>query len=289
MASLRQRCRSGGLAQRRSKGGGRTEGSGHAVNQLPVVRRLLAALLLAAGFAGALGAADQVKAERLVRAYPAFLREVEGDALVWRDGTRMSLRRVKAASYPALLDHPGLLDMLDAAYPSCQPIRPPGRNEDPGRVRYEPLLRKMYGASPGAVRAQLVKVTWFGQTLRVSRVNGAARSLTQVAGELARSPRWGAFVAPSAGTFLWRRVAGTPRLSLHAFGAAIDLNVARSNYWAWAGYREGQAGIVFRNRFPLALVQVFERHGWIWGGRWYHHDTMHFEYRPELTSAARCP
>jgi len=27
---------------------------------------------------------------------------------------------------------------------------------------------------------------------------------------------------------------------------------------------------------------VFERHGFIWGGRWWHYDTMHFEYRPEL-------
>jgi hypothetical protein len=23
-------------------------------------------------------------------------------------------------------------------------------------------------------------------------------------------------------------------------------------------------------------------HGFIWGGYWYHYDTMHFEYRPEL-------
>ncbi|MDD5211432.1 MAG: M15 family metallopeptidase, partial [Sulfuricurvum sp.] len=24
------------------------------------------------------------------------------------------------------------------------------------------------------------------------------------------------------------------------------------------------------------------KYGFIWGGRWYHYDTMHFEYRPEL-------
>jgi hypothetical protein len=29
-------------------------------------------------------------------------------------------------------------------------------------------------------------------------------------------------------------------------------------------------------------VEVFERHGFIWGGKWNHYDTMHFEYRPEL-------
>ena len=27
---------------------------------------------------------------------------------------------------------------------------------------------------------------------------------------------------------------------------------------------------------------LIERHGFIWGGNWYHYDTMHFEYRPEL-------
>jgi hypothetical protein len=25
----------------------------------------------------------------------------------------------------------------------------------------------------------------------------------------------------------------------------------------------------------------------IWGGKWYHHDTMHFEYRPEIVRAAK--
>jgi hypothetical protein len=30
------------------------------------------------------------------------------------------------------------------------------------------------------------------------------------------------------------------------------------------------------------LVEIFERHGFIWGGNWSHFDTMHFEYRPEL-------
>ena len=33
---------------------------------------------------------------------------------------------------------------------------------------------------------------------------------------------------------------------------------------------------------PSDVVAVFERHGFIWGGRWAHFDTMHFEYRPEL-------
>ena len=30
------------------------------------------------------------------------------------------------------------------------------------------------------------------------------------------------------------------------------------------------------------IGEIFERHGFIWGGKWYHYDTMHFEYRPEF-------
>ena len=33
---------------------------------------------------------------------------------------------------------------------------------------------------------------------------------------------------------------------------------------------------------PAALVRAFERQGFIWGGKWFFFDTMHFEYRPEL-------
>ena len=35
---------------------------------------------------------------------------------------------------------------------------------------------------------------------------------------------------------------------------------------------------------PQNLIDIFEKHGFIWGGRWYHYDTMHFEYRPEVLS-----
>ena len=40
--------------------------------------------------------------------------------------------------------------------------------------------------------------------------------------------------------------------------------------------------IPYKNRIPWEIVNVFERHGFVWGGKWYHYDTMHFEYRPEL-------
>ena len=33
---------------------------------------------------------------------------------------------------------------------------------------------------------------------------------------------------------------------------------------------------------PEKIIAAFEKHGFIWGGNWYHYDTMHFEYRPDL-------
>ena len=70
---------------------------------------------------------------------------------------------------------------------------------------------------------------------------------------------------------------------MHAFGAAIDLNVA--GYWLWQKRRDA-AQIAYRNRIPQEIVDIFERHGFIWGGKWYHYDTMHFEYRPEMIAPA---
>ena len=85
---------------------------------------------------------------------------------------------------------------------------------------------------------------------------------------------------PTAGTYACRPVKDTGRLSMHSYGAAIDLNLKFSNYWLWE--TKGAANIPYRNAMPREIVDAFERHGFIWGGRWYHYDTMHFEYRPEL-------
>src|SRR5260370_39823973 len=38
----------------------------------------------------------------------------------------------------------------------------------------------------------------------------------------------------------------------------------------------------YKNEIPWEIVHIFEKHGFIWGGKWYHYDTMHFEYRPEM-------
>ena len=80
-------------------------------------------------------------------------------------------------------------------------------------------------------------------------------------------------------------VAGTNRRSMHSYAAAIDIATAHADYWQWSGGEDA----AWKNRIPIEIVQIFERHGFIWGGKWYHYDTMHFEYRPELLPVTAAP
>jgi peptidoglycan LD-endopeptidase CwlK len=57
--------------------------------------------------------------------------------------------------------------------------------------------------------------------------------------------------------------------------------MTESFLWSNPGAKETDK-IKYVNHIPKEIVKVFEKHGFIWGGRWYHYDTMHFEYRPEL-------
>jgi len=70
-------------------------------------------------------------------------------------------------------------------------------------------------------------------------------------------------------------------MSMHAYAAAIDINTRHTTYWQWV--KPGPDGTYrWSNEIPREIIAIFEKHGFIWGGRWYHFDTMHFEYRPEL-------
>jgi len=103
-----------------------------------------------------------------------------------------------------------------------------------------------------------------------------------VSDELDKLPqRFLAYLRPTQGTYNCRAIAGTNRYSAHRFGIAIDIAGAHSHYWAWSK-PEANGRFPYKNEIPREIVHIFEKHGFIWGGKWYHYDTMHFEYRPEL-------
>ncbi|WP_457606527.1 M15 family metallopeptidase [Nitratifractor sp.] len=231
-------------------------------------------LLLPAG----LQAKCDSNARRLVNAYPQ-LSACRNNRIVWKDGTTMLYDDGRRKTFTQRLKKPDIQDMFHDRYPKSFSI--PQKDFDPGRYRYEPFFRHMYGNSPEEVRRHLTTIDWFGQKIRVTRVNNVDRQLRAVERDLKRllkkKPGYRKYLTPIGGTFKWRKIAGTNRLSVHSFGAAIDINVKHSAYWRWnkGAYR-------YRNQIPHEIVRIFEKHGFIWGGKWFHYDTMHFEYRPEL-------
>lgn len=229
----------------------------------------------------------------LKAAYPAFIAAWDQSSLVWSDGFRMPLSLFPhGRSSDDEIRRPDLAAQLRQAYPKGPCGIPLDPSADPGRIRYAPFFARMYGANEAAVGANIVDVPWparrRGTAIRLSRVNGASDALARVAAELSRLPRrFHRFFDNPAGGFYWRNIAGTDRLSGHAFGIAIDINVNLSDYWrnelhGIPGEPEGWQSLRPRNRIPFDIVDIFERHGFIWGGKWYHYDTMHFEYRPEF-------
>lgn len=243
-------------------------------------RATLVPIFFAAAVSAALGQQD--KLDRLVAAYPDFLAGHDGTSLIWKDGARTPVSDGKTSkSFDEKLRAASILDQLELAYPAGAMARPPGPQDDPGRFRNIAFFDKMYGdCSKGQVEKRLVKVPWLpksgGGFVKASPVNGVADRLKAVSQDLDALPaELKKFAFPSAGAFNCRVVADTKVRSAHAWGVAIDLNTAYSDYWLWS---KG----AYKNRIPPEIVAVFEKHGFIWGGKWGHFDTMHFEYRPEL-------
>lgn len=226
----------------------------------------------------------------LMKAYPEQVKDFKDGYIVMVSGDKILYDDKKDKSYLEKLNNSDLEDMF--ALPYNMKASRPGYREDGGRVRNDRFLQSMYGTNESQVRANCVSVPWFGQRVQFTKVNGAADSLRKVQKELATAlPQFRDYYVTS-GTLYWRNIAGTNRVSAHSYGMTIDIAVQKySNYWQWdgsnAGKGEGDELKVYNNRIPLEIVRVFEKHGFIWGGRWYHYDTMHFEFRPEILLMAR--
>jgi len=198
------------------------------------------------------------------------------------DGTHIVADDGKNKTFDETLANPSVEDLFRIFY-QAGPILPvTALDRDPGRVRIESILVAAYGGKDVASRQ--VRVRFLGNPVRVHRK--IAPALARVEQRLIRARTADARLAPFlrrlSGGFAQRKIAGTDRISAHAFGIAVDLDSSQSDYWRW----QRDKPLRWRNRIPQAIVDAFEAEGFIWGGRWYHYDTMHFEYRPELLDPA---
>jgi hypothetical protein len=227
--------------------------------------------------------------QSLAIAYPDFIECVDHEGLWFFDGTYMPYDDGEQKHPDTILVRPDLQDMMSIAYRGKDTPAVPTEKDEAGRIRYEPFFKKMYGGTEQEVRANLKPITWLpgveDLTLRVNRKNGAADSLQIISNELAALPEaFHKYLRRPAGVFNWRTVSGSSRMSMHSFAIAVDINTKYADYWDWS--KDANGNFSYRNRIPSEIVEIFERHGYIWGGRWLHHDTMHFEFRPELLMSA---
>lgn len=71
------------------------------------------------------------------------------------------------------------------------------------------------------------------------------------------------------GCYNFRLMRGGSKLSIHSWGAAIDLDPERN---AFGKRWSAQSGMM-----PKDVVDIFRREGWTWGGTWRKPDAMHFQ------------
>lgn len=218
----------------------------------------------------------------LVRYYNASARQEDGAwFLVLPDGTKVPYahRRIPIGNG---YYWPNVTDLYEQRYPTG-PIHPPPVDFEPGAMRLDPLMYATYGKTAKDVRAALVRVHIGGTVFLVHQrvAEPLRRVAVRIKAAIKKDPKLRRFFQSTGGSFNWRSIAGTHFRSSHSWGIAIDLGTKRADYWRYHTTNP-DGPIKWRNRYPQAIVDAFEAEGFIWGGRWYHYDTMHFEYRPEL-------
>lgn len=181
-----------------------------------------------------------------------------------------------------------LIESFAYAYPleyyTLEPFK------DSSRIRDYRFLASIYGENQNAVESHLKPITWIdGSQILFNSKNDAYKALERVKTHLEqaikKNPSLLMYLQNIGGTYKWRKIANTNRLSTHSFGIAIDINVAKSRYWLWDLKQKTFKDFI--PKIPLEIISAFEREGFIWGGRWWHYDTMHFEYRPEILCYAK--
>jgi hypothetical protein len=197
----------------------------------------------------------------------------DGTFLPWDDGKVKTLEEREAG--------PDLEDLFAVPYRAgkIEPVVGEGEIDEPGRIRLEQLLKATYGGTARTV--ELKKLRFFGLRYPVAAralpaFERVAKRLEEAAEKDKKLLKW---LQPIGGTWQWRTIARSRSLSTHSWGIALDLNPEKTEYWRWAIPAKP---IRWKNRTPQAIVDAFEAEGFVWGGRWLHYDTMHFEYRPEL-------
>ena len=113
----------------------------------------------------------------------------------------------------------------------------------------------------------------------------------EILAEAAKDPELLSFInlLSEAGSFNWRIANGSRSRSYHSYGIAVDFSPESFGreqvFWDWSRkfYKKWYM-IPYSRRWMVngKFVSAFEKQGFVWGGKWFYYDNMHFEYRPEI-------
>lgn len=94
-------------------------------------------------------------------------------------------------------------------------------------------------------------------------------ALTQIGKDFSVAEREKFQLDRLGGGYTFRLMRGANRLSIHSWGAAVDLAPALNPMGIEYGTRP--------NMMPQKAVKAFQAQGWEWGGLWHNPDGMHFQ------------
>ncbi|SFC17949.1 M15 family metallopeptidase [Clostridium uliginosum] len=229
----------------------------------------------------------------LMLAYPDYIVGVEKNNddkvyLIMKSGKKIIYDDKIEKSHEEKLENPDLQDMLEQDYPLDKSNSIMDKTFDPGRARHYELLSEVYGNSRKSIESNLISLKYGYTNYQFNSKNNANTSLEAALKELIPLSKTrgdiGSILYPASGTYNYRVISGTGRLSPHSYGIAIDLKSDKKDYWKWSSDKEGEKRL---SQYPKELVEAFEKNNFVWGGKWGHFDILHFEYRPEIILKAK--
>ncbi len=191
------------------------------------------------------------------------------------------------------LERRGECDPIFYRY-SVEPLTGPPPLLEESSTHCTDVLESLWGRTEGEIREHGRSTTLLGHRIFVN--NLLVDALASVEKDILRAARRDNSVATWIDgldviySFVDRGIAGSDTRSHHAFGLAVDLVPSSYEgldvYWRWSRVynRDGWDRIPLEQRWspPQAVIEIFEKHGFVWGGKWAHFDNIHFEYRPEI-------
>lgn len=230
------------------------------------------------------------------RAYAALIDSVayseddavfhlQGGAIRFSDGRMLSTSRGPDAAERC--------DDIFYEY-SLEPLVEPPAAPDERPVYCTDVLETLWGRQESEIREHGSSITFLDHKMFVN--DFLIAPLAQVERDLRAAALRDAEVAAwMAGlditySFVRRKIAGSATRSHHGWGLAVDFvpdsYEGRHAYWRWSRVfdREDWDEIPLEERWspPRAVIEAFERQGFVWGGKWAHFDVIHFEFRPEI-------